>query len=65
MEIGMLNFWLPLLVTAQTKENYFNVKIVQTLTFDLPKKISEFLSHIKVKSWPLREQSQNIVFPSF
>jgi hypothetical protein len=24
MEIGMLNFWLPLLVTAQTKENYFS-----------------------------------------
>ena len=23
MEIGMLNFWLPLLVTALTKENYF------------------------------------------
>ena len=23
MEIGMLNFWLELLVTAQTKENYF------------------------------------------
>ena len=31
IEIGMLNFWLPLLVTAQTKENYFtefyNVKL--------------------------------------
>ena len=24
MEIGMLNFWLPLLVTALTKENYFS-----------------------------------------
>ena len=24
MEIGMLNFWLGLLVTAQTKENYFS-----------------------------------------
>ena len=26
MEIGMLNFWLGLLVTALTKENYFNDK---------------------------------------
>ena len=26
MEIGMLNFWLELLVTAQTKENYFSDK---------------------------------------
>ena len=25
MEIGMLNFWLPLLVTALTKENYFSL----------------------------------------
>ena len=24
MKIGMLNFWLPLLVTALTNENYFN-----------------------------------------
>ena len=28
MEIGMLNFWLELLVTAQTKENYFNIYTV-------------------------------------
>ena len=27
MEIGMLNFWLPLLVTALTKENYFTYNI--------------------------------------
>ena len=27
MEIGMLNFWLELLVTAQTKENYFSNRI--------------------------------------
>ena len=25
MEIGMLNLWLGLLVTAQTKENYFSI----------------------------------------
>ena len=25
MEIGMLNFWLGLLVTAHTKKNYFSV----------------------------------------
>ena len=29
MEIGMLNFWLPLLVTAQTKENYFSRETVR------------------------------------
>ena len=28
MEIGMLNFWLGLLVTAQTQENYFRINII-------------------------------------
>ena len=35
MEIGMLNFWLPLLVTALTKENYFRGKIVNNLLMSL------------------------------
>ena len=30
MEIGMLNFWLGLLVTAQTKENYFSITCLVT-----------------------------------
>ena len=30
MEIGMLNFWLPLLVTALTKENYFSTEYFHT-----------------------------------
>ena len=33
MEIGMLNFWLGILVTAQTKENYFNYCDNVTLFF--------------------------------
>ena len=28
MEIGMLNFWLGLLVTALTKETYFNLSVL-------------------------------------
>ena len=39
MEIGMLNFWFELLVTAQTKENYFSMKLgwntVNKLSLDL------------------------------
>ena len=31
MEIGMLNFWLELLVTAQTKENYFSRELGKAL----------------------------------
>ena len=38
MEIGMLNFWLPLLVTAQTKENYFTE--LHCFGFDLLKLIN-------------------------
>ena len=42
MEIGMLNFWLPLLVTAQTKENYF--KTVNNLfKFSAPERDLEYL----------------------
>ena len=33
MEIGMLNFWLVLLVTALTKETYFNQKIASSIIF--------------------------------
>ena len=33
MEIGMLNFWLGLLVTALTQENYFNLKLIYNLEY--------------------------------
>ena len=33
MEIGMLNFWLELLVTAQTKENYFTRSFVVLISY--------------------------------
>ena len=32
MELGMLNFWLGLLVTAQTKENYFSKSMKNILS---------------------------------
>ena len=41
MEIGMLNFWLPLLVTAQTKENYFSKTLSEL----------KMLGH-RIKYWP-------------
>ena len=37
MEIGMLNFWLGLLVTAQTKENYFST--TEAMIYFLTKKV--------------------------
>ena len=46
MEIGMLNFWLPLLVTAQTKENYFTI-FLKNQSFFCPQKV-EKKTHSKV-----------------
>ena len=69
MEIGMLNFWLGLLVTAQTKENYFSsVKKVWRFrhiltvlmfffsSFKNPFFFVVFLEYMNfktVKSWPI------------
>ena len=52
MEIGMLNFWLPLLVTAQTKENYFSdLELIIKGLHDFSTKI-ENSSHSEVKTSP-------------
>ena len=52
MEIGMLNFCLPLLVTAQTKENYFSdLELIIKGLHDFSTKI-ENSSHSEVKTSP-------------
>ena len=44
MEIGMLNFWLPLLVTALTKENYFIRRLILLIFDPSPLKNADVLN---------------------
>ena len=49
MEIGMLNFWLGLLVTALTKETYFNEKIPGKVVDIIAQHSRLLLFKIKIK----------------
>ena len=59
IEIGMLNFWLELLVTAQTKENYFrgtegsiSVALITAFLFMLEMETGGLLLKV-AKSWKI------------
>ena len=56
MEIGMLNFWLELLVTAQTEENYFSIKIERLLFLKFLKILAFFDSYF----WPFNKSEEKI-----